>query len=69
MLLETRKKTIGKFTFIMSIVFAFFKYPKTANQYWNICHYMANCLYLHDGYITKFKFMNYLFADLLVVWL
>ena len=22
-------------------------------------HYVANCLYLHDSFITKFEFMNY----------
>ena len=32
------------------------------------CHYMANCLYLHDSYITKFNFMNYAFAKLVVAW-
>ena len=30
---------------------------------------MANCLYLHDSYLTKFDFMNYAFAKLVVVWL
>ena len=25
---------------------------------------MANCLYLHDSYITKFDFLNYAFAKL-----
>ena len=29
---------------------------------------MANCLYLHDSYITKFDFMNYAFANLVVAW-
>ena len=32
------------------------------------CHYMANCLYLHDSYITKFEFMNNAFAKLVVAW-
>ena len=27
---------------------------------------MANCLYLHDNYITKFYFKNYVFAKLVV---
>ena len=27
---------------------------------------MANCLYLHDSYITKFDFVNYAFANLIV---
>ena len=33
--------------------------------------YLLNlsCLYLHDSYISKFEFMNYLFANLLVAWL
>ena len=30
---------------------------------------MANCLYLHDSYITKFDFMSYAFAKLAVAWL
>ena len=30
---------------------------------------MANCLYLHDSYITKFDFMIYAFAKLVVAWL
>ena len=29
---------------------------------------MANCLYLHDSYITKSDFMNYVFAKLVVAW-
>ena len=41
---------------------------QTANQYLNTCHYMANFLYLHDSYITKFDFMNYAFAKLVVAW-
>ena len=31
--------------------------------------YIANYLYLHDSYITKFDFMNYAFAKLVVAWL
>ena len=31
--------------------------------------YMANCLYLHDSFITKFYFVNYAFAKLVVAWL
>ena len=27
---------------------------------------MANCLYLHDSYTTKFDFMNYAYAKLLL---
>ena len=30
---------------------------------------MANYLYLHDSYNTKFDFMNYAFVKLVVVWL
>ena len=30
--------------------------------------YMANFLYLHDSYITKFDFMNYATAKLVVAW-
>ena len=30
---------------------------------------MANGLYLHDSYITKFDFVNYAFANLVVAWL
>ena len=29
---------------------------------------MANCLFLHDSYISKFDFMNYAFAKLVVAW-
>ena len=29
---------------------------------------MANCLCLHDSYISKFDFMNYAFAKLVVAW-
>ena len=27
---------------------------------------MVNCLYFYDSYITKFNFMNYAFAKLVV---
>ena len=30
---------------------------------------MANSLYLQDSYTTKFDFMNYTFANLVVAWL
>ena len=46
----------------MSIVFTSFKHPKLPISITNSCH----CLYLHDSYISKFGFMNYLFANLLV---
>ena len=42
---------------------------QTANQYLNTCHCMANCLYIYDSCITKFDFMNYAFAKLVVSWL
>ena len=29
---------------------------------------MANCLYLENRYITKFDFVNYAFANFVVVW-
>ena len=35
----------------------------------NTCHYTTNCLYLYDSYISKFEFMNYIFANLVVAWL
>ena len=33
----------------------------------DICHYTKCCLYLYDSYISKFDFMNYRFANLVVV--
>ena len=48
-------------TSIMSIGFA-----PTVNQFNNTCHFIANCLYLHGSYITKFDFINYAFAKLVV---
>ena len=30
---------------------------------------MANCLYLHDSYITNLDFVNYAFANFVVAWL
>ena len=35
----------------------------------DICHYTTCCLYLYlyDNYISQFDFMNYLFANLVVV--
>ena len=32
------------------------------------CINMTNCLYLHDSNITKFDFISYAFAKLLVAW-
>ena len=43
-----------------------FQTAQTAYQYYDTCHYIANCLYLHDSYITNFDFMNYAFAKLLL---
>ena len=65
-LLKIRKKSIWKFTFSKYHVHCLylFQTSQTANQYQNTCHYMANCLYLHDSYITKFDFVNYAFANL-----
>ena len=48
----------------MSIVFTSFKQPKLP-----ISIKIHVPLYLHDSFISKFEFMNYLFANLLVVWL
>ena len=48
----------------MSIIFTSFKHFKLLR---NIK--IANCLYLHDSYISKFEFLNSLFANLLVAWL
>ena len=61
----------------MTIVFTSFKHPKlpisikisvTLLQIIYICM-TENYLYLHDIYISKFEFMNYLFANMLVPWL
>ena len=63
MLLKIRKKTIWKITFSKYHVHSF-KHPKLP-----ISIKIPVCLYLHDNSISKFEFMNYLFANLLVVWL
>ena len=47
---------------IMYICFASFKHPKLPIG----TKIPVNCLYLHDRYITKFDFMNYAFAKLLL---
>ena len=46
----------------MSIVYTSLKHPKLT---------FANCLYLHDSYISKFELINYLFANMVheVAWL
>ena len=41
----------------MSIVFASFKLLKLPISI-NTCRSTANCLYLHDSYISKLEFMN-----------
>ena len=60
------KKTIWNLhlSSIMSIVFASFKHPKLPIS----IKIPVVLLYLHDRYISKFEFMNYLFANL-VTWL
>ena len=49
----------------MSIGFASFKQLKLPIST-KLPYYIANCLYLHDRYITRFDFMNYAFAKLLL---
>ena len=62
---KIREKTIWKFTFskyhvhcLLANCQSVLKFP---SLYWN-------CLYLHDSYISKFEFIKYLFANLLVGW-
>ena len=64
------RKIILKFTLTKYLVHCpcLFKTSLTANQYQNTCHSTANCLYLHDNYISKFDFMNFLFANLVAAW-
>ena len=50
----------------MSIVFTSFKHPKLPISI-KIPVPLLQIVYLHDSYISKF--MNYLFANLLVAWL
>ena len=42
------------------------KTSQTANQYKIPVTLLQIIFYLHDIYISKFQFMNYLFANLLV---
>ena len=67
--LKLRKPFLNLFTkqVLCPLAFLFWTF-QTANQYLNTCHYMAEYLYLHDSYITKFDFMNYAFANLVVAW-
>ena len=63
MLLKLRKHIL-KYTLncsIMSIGFASFKHLNLP-----ISTKIANCLYLHGSFFTKFDFMNYAFAKLLL---
>ena len=71
MVLKIRKKIIWKFTFSKyhENCHYLFQTSQNSNQYLNSGHSTANCLNLHDSYISKFEFMNYLFANLLVAWL
>ena len=52
----------------MSIVFTSFKHPKLPISIEIPITLLQNCLYLHDSYISKFEFKNYLFAKLVVAW-
>ena len=67
MLLKLRKHVL-KYTLNKYHVhwLCLFQTSQTANQYYDTCHYIASCLYLHDSYITQFDFMNYAFAKLLL---
>ena len=71
-MLLIKRKTVLKFTFIpsiISVVFASFEHLKLPISIKIPVTLLQNCLYLHDSYISKFEFMNYLFANLLVTWL
>ena len=72
-LLKIRRKLFGNLHFpsIMSIVFTSFKHPKLPISIKNPVTLLqiVYTFYLHDRYISKFEFMNYLFANLLVAWL
>ena len=66
------KETKFKFTLkpsIMSIVFASFKHLKLLISISIPVTIPKSCLYLHDSYISKFDFRNYLFANRVVAWL
>ena len=71
MLLKIRKN-ISKFKFIPIQVPCPLSLPllniSTANQNENACHFTANCLCMHHSYSSKFEFMNYFFANLVVAW-
>ena len=57
--IENRENNLSS---IMSIVSASFKYPKLKIP----VALLQSVLYLHDSYIAKFEFMNYLLANLIV---
>ena len=66
MLLKKGRKLFGNLHFpsIISIVFTSFKHPKLP-----ISIRIPVTLHLHGCSISKFEFMNYLFASLQVAWL
>ena len=53
----------------MSIGFASFRHLKLPLSIKIPVTIIANRFYLHDSYLTKFDFMNYAFAKLVVAWL
>ena len=53
----------------MSIRFAYLKHLNLPISIKIPVTIMANCLYLHDSFTTKFNLMNYAFAKLVVAWL
>ena len=63
MILKLRKPV---FKFTLNKYHASFKLLKLSIS---ITIPVTNCLYLHGSYITKFDFMNYAVAKLVVAWL
>ena len=57
------------FLCIMPIVFTSFKHPKLPISSKIPATLLQIFSYLHGNYISKFEFMNNLFANLLVAWL
>ena len=51
----------------MYIVFASFIHPKLPIST-KIPVTLLQIVYLHDSYISKFEFVNYLFPNLVVAW-
>ena len=70
MLLKIRKNLFGNLHFpsIMSIVFTSFKHPKLSISFKNPVT-LLQIVYICMTAISKFQFMNYLIANLLVAWL